>query len=96
VKIPAVFVALSRKDSIKWPSVCIMASGRNAALSRRGLVFSVCPLAGDVRPVEPVADIDPGHGGAGECQGVDKPAQRGAPPGLRLRKIRPPDLRPSG
>ena len=92
MKIPAVFVALSRKDSIKRPSVCIMASGCNAALSRRGLVFSVCPVAGDVRLVEPDADIDPGHAGAGEGQAFDKPAQRRAPSGLRLRRIPPPSL----
>jgi hypothetical protein len=55
VKIPAVFVSLRRKDSIKRPSVCIMASSRNAALSQRGLVFSVCLVAGDVRRVEPVS-----------------------------------------
>ena len=55
MKIPAVFVALSRKDSIKRPSVRIMASSRNAALSQRGLVFSVCLVAGDVRRVEPVS-----------------------------------------
>src|SRR5580704_19361578 len=64
-----------------------MASGRNAALSRRGLVFSLCLVAGDVRRVEPVAEIDPGHGGAGESQGVYKPAQRGAPSGLRVQRI---------
>ena len=72
MKIPAVFVALSRKDSIKRPSVCITASGRDPALSRRGLVFSVCPVAGDVRPVEPDANIDPGHTAAGESEGVDE------------------------
>jgi hypothetical protein len=55
VKIPAVFAALSRKDSIKRPSVCIMASSRNAALSQRGLVFSVGLVAGGVRRVEPVS-----------------------------------------
>jgi hypothetical protein len=53
VKIPAVFVALSRKDSIKRPSVCIMASSRNAALSQRGLVFSVCLVVRRVEPVSP-------------------------------------------
>jgi hypothetical protein len=69
------------------PSVGIMAGSRNAALSRRSLVFPADLIAGVVRLVEPDANIDPGHGGAGESQGVDKPAQRGAPSGLRLRRI---------
>jgi hypothetical protein len=47
------------------------------------LVFPAGLVAGDVRRVEPVA----GHGGAGESKGVDKRAQRGAPLGLRVRKI---------
>src|ERR1700722_20101449 len=64
-----------------------MAGSRNAALSRRGLVFSVCPVAGRIRRVEPVADIDPGHTAAGESEGVDKPAQRRLPTGFGLRRI---------
>ena len=75
------------KNSIKRPSVWTMASRPNVALTRRGLVFPAGLVAGGVRLVEPDADIYPGHGGAGESQGVDKSAQRGSSSSLWLRRI---------
>jgi hypothetical protein len=64
-----------------------MAGSRNATLSRQSLVYPAALIAGDVRLVEPDANIDPCHAAAAESQGVDKPAQRRAPSGLRLRRI---------
>src|SRR5580704_7757887 len=64
-----------------------MAGRRNTALSRRIFVFPADLIAGDVRLVEPDANINSGHTAAGESEGVDKPAQRRAPSGLRFRRI---------
>src|ERR1700722_4266629 len=78
-------LARSRPGPAPSPAAARSAK-RSFSLSGPALL-SCWSLAWDIRLVEPDTNIDPGHAAAGEGQGVDKPAQRRAPPGLRLRRI---------